>query len=114
MKPNSVFAVVIPAAPTELVASTVMSRTPIPRIHANTVPITASSGSLCRPRAAIAPATTSVRANSPTRSSTLATAAAIAPTNATWLSASPANSCPRRTTNHPTQPHASATNVPAR
>ena len=86
----------------------------MPRTHAKTVPITTSSAWPRRPSAAIAPATASVSANSPTRSSTPITAAAIAPTNATWLSASPANTCPRSTTNQPMMPHASAMDVPAR
>ena len=60
------------------------------------------------------PAPTAIVApNSPTRSSTPAAAAASAPGNATWLSASPANTWPRSTTNQPLTPQASAMNVPA-
>ena len=116
----------IPAPPPELVLKSVKKNTPKPedereddadrcvvgRRRGRRSARAARRARLARAAPIPAP-TATVAANRPTRWSTPAAAAASAPGNATWLSASPANTWPRSTTNQPLTPHASATNVPA-
>ncbi len=98
IEPNSVRAAIVPLAPEAPELKRSRNSTPSPRTHTNTIPVVTSSARARRAedraeesRAPSSSATPTVAANSPTRRSRPAAAAASAPVNATWLSASPAN-----------------------
>ncbi len=96
--PNSTLTPDVASVPLDEVVYTVRKRAPRPSIQAKTFPITVSSARPRAPRAAIPSATTTQATYRPRSRSTPATSAASAPVNATWLKASPVNTCPRRTT----------------
>ena len=98
IEPNSTRTPATPLLPLRLVVTIDRKSAPSPRIQAKTVPTTTSSAWARPASAPIAAATATVAMNSPKRTSTPAAAAASAPVNATWLSASLANTWLRRTT----------------
>ncbi len=125
IEPNRVRAAWIPALPPEPRLKRVRKNTPSASTTVKSTPMSASSASAApearapraasapRPSRAIAMPAAIVAANSPILWSIPAAAAASAPGKATWLSASPAKSWPRRTTNQPQTPQASAMKPPA-
>ncbi len=82
-----------PFAPPEPALNRSRKSTPRPSTQTKTIPIVTSSARARPPSAPSSSATRTVATNRPTRRSTPAAAAASAPVNATWPSASPAKTC---------------------
>jgi hypothetical protein len=97
IEPKRTRTAAVPLLALPLVVKIARKSTPSPRIQAKTVPIVTSSARARSPRLPMPIPATIVAAKRPMRMSIPKAAAASAPVNATWLSASLAKTCARRT-----------------